>query len=110
MKNISYSIGYQAKTIQEFRELMEEFGDKATPAISKPADERGPNEAEFIKISGKSRLRLTLEEQGRVDRGEATRESIAAERLESLQNPPSSDSVMDGPPLVTVSEAPADVF
>lgn len=102
MKNIIYQISYEATSVEEFRSLIEEFGESAKPTIAPPV-ERGPNETKYVETCGK-RLRLTLEEQGRVTREEATRESIAAERLESAIAPASSDSVMDGPALVRVDD------
>lgn len=82
---ITGTIGYQAKSIEEFKELMqwakEQGAAKVTASVGKPSD-KGPNERAYIEATGGKRMRLSeLEESSGL-----SREEVAAARLQALQS------------------------
>ena len=83
---ITGTIGYQAKSIEEFKELMEWAkgqGVALKPVAGKPDTDKGPNERAYIEATGK-RLRLSEIE---VASGK-TREEVAALRIQSGNETP----------------------
>lgn len=83
--NITANVNYEATSKDEFLALLNELkGMNITPNVTvKPAskDEKGPNEKEFLELSGMQRMRLSNEENALVQAGQATREDIAAQKV-----------------------------
>lgn len=83
---ITGTITYQARDLQEFKELMQWAKEQGVPLKSvagKPDTDKGPNEQAYVKATGK-RLRLSEAEQA----SGMTREEIAALRMQSGNETP----------------------
>lgn len=87
--NITANVNYEATSEDEFLALLDKLlARNITPNVTvKPAakDEKGPNEREFLQLSGMQRMRLSNEENALVQAGQATREEIAAQKVVVLK-------------------------
>ncbi len=84
--NVNANINYDASSREEFLALIDELSSRnITPnvVVRKPAtsDEKGPNEREFLELSGMQRMRLSNEEKTLVESGQLTREQVAAQKV-----------------------------
>lgn len=79
---MNFSITYQAESVDEFRELIAEFGN-AKSIVKRPTMDKGPFEIEWCNATGKV-LRSTREEREAFG---DNREAIAESRLNAEKVP-----------------------
>jgi hypothetical protein len=81
----TFTVSYQAASLEEFRNLMAEYGERIAPSVSSPADGHSPAYGEILEIIGQSSFRLRQTTITRLGLQGATRGELEADLLARLQ-------------------------